>query len=181
VDASLAEELAAALGAPVGHHQPVHGGDTTDAWRVELADGRTAFVKTRAGAPPGFFEGEADGLEAIASTGAVAVPVVLAVGTRFLALEWVEGGGDLDAVRLGRELAALHRSAPPVPPLFGWRRANFVGAVLQDNTPCASWPEFYATRRPGSPPGHRRGRARSADRPPRRADRAGRAACPAAR
>ena len=40
----------------------VAGGDINDAWRVELEDGRRAFVKARAGARPGEYATEAAGL-----------------------------------------------------------------------------------------------------------------------
>ena len=40
----------------------VGGGDINEAWRVTLADGTNAFVKTRADAGPGEYLAEADGI-----------------------------------------------------------------------------------------------------------------------
>src|SRR5205085_10317383 len=40
----------------------VGGGDINEAYRVTLADGREAFVKTRNGAHPGEYRAEAEGL-----------------------------------------------------------------------------------------------------------------------
>ncbi|SFD21585.1 fructosamine kinase family protein [Streptomyces aidingensis] len=110
-----AEQVAAATGSAVRAVRPLSGGDICDAYRMELADGRTVFAKTLAGAPADFFRAEAAGLRALAATGAVAVPRVLAVRAGVLVLEFVRAGAPdaAQAERLGRELAALHCSAAP--------------------------------------------------------------------
>jgi fructosamine-3-kinase len=89
----------------------VGGGDINEAWRVTLADGGTAFVKTRADAGPGEYAAEAEGLVWLAEPGALRTPRVIEVGEDYLALEWIEPGrlGTSGAEELGRE---LRRSSP---------------------------------------------------------------------
>ncbi|MDX2019489.1 MAG: fructosamine kinase family protein [Deltaproteobacteria bacterium] len=142
----------AALGAKVLTTSAVAGGDINSAWRFALqsdARGRfDVFVKANASAPSGMFEAEASGLAFLAEAAALRTPHVLAVGESFLALEWIEGGPrarDFDD-RLGRGLAALHRSSPGG---FGLDHNNFIGRLPQNNAPATSneWAVFYAERR----------------------------------
>lgn len=62
IDRALEASLAAITGVGVVRTTPVHGGDINDAWRAELDDGRTVFVKTNAAPPAGMFAAEAHGL-----------------------------------------------------------------------------------------------------------------------
>ena len=138
-----------ALGVAVVQSERIGGGDINDAYRLTLADGRSAFAKYNPVAPPQLFEAEAHGLGWLAQAGALAVPRVLGVGTApapFLLLEWVDPGArcrDFDE-RLGRGLAALHRAGAPC---FGLERANFIGVLRQDNRSAPSWAAFYGERR----------------------------------
>ena len=146
---SLPEGLAGALGAEVASARRVSGGSINDAWRVELAGGTRAFVKTRADAAPGEFAAEAAALRWLAEPGAVRVPAVLAVGDPFLALDWVEAGslGDAGAEELGRGLARMHAAGAPA---FGAFRDGGeplrIGPLAFDMTPAEDWPAFYADR-----------------------------------
>src|SRR5256885_214680 len=74
------------------------------------ADGREAFVKTRAGAGSGEYEAEAAGLRWLAEPGSLRTPAVFEVGTSYLALEWVRRGtlSEAGAEELGRGLARTH-------------------------------------------------------------------------
>jgi hypothetical protein len=93
----------------------VGGGDINQAWRVVLADGSLAFVKTRVDAAPGEYAAEAAGLAWLAEPGCVRIPRVLAVHDDYLVLEWVDPGR-LDGAgeeELGRGLARLHASGAP--------------------------------------------------------------------
>jgi fructosamine-3-kinase len=105
---------------PVGAREAVRvgGGDINEAFRVVLADGAEAFVKTRADAAPGEYAAEAAGLAWLAQPGAVRTPRVLEVDERYLALEWIapSPSGGLDAAsaeELGRGLAATHSAGAP--------------------------------------------------------------------
>jgi fructosamine-3-kinase len=88
----------------------VGGGDINEAWRVALADGATAFVKTRADAGPGEYAAEAEGLAWLAEPGALRTPRVIELGEDYLALEWIEPGrlDTAGAEELGRGLAITH-------------------------------------------------------------------------
>ena len=137
--------LASALGASVTRATPVSGGDINDASRVELADGRTIFVKSQERDLPDLFTAEAAGLDWLrAATTSLRVPQVIAHGDHWLALEWLELAGRPDPAQLGRGLAELHRAGAPT---FGLDRANYLATLAQDNTPEPDWPAFYVERR----------------------------------
>jgi fructosamine-3-kinase len=133
---------------PPGAHDAtrVGGGDINEAFRVVLADGGEAFVKTRADADPGEYAAEAAGLEWLAQPGALRTPRVLDVDARYLALEWVEAGllDGAGAEELGRGLAATHAAGAPC---FGASEPARLGAVRLPNEAADGWPEFYAERR----------------------------------
>jgi len=145
------EALAAALGDEVVALVAVAGGDLNDAFRAELAGGARAFVKTARDAAPGAYAAEAAGLRWLAEPGALAVPAVLAVDERFLALEWVEADGTrLDEAALGRGLAQIHRAGAPAPgtlPPGVAGSALILGPLTLPNDPAPSWPAFYAANR----------------------------------
>ena len=157
----LAEAIAAGLGSSPQGASSVSGGDLNDGWRVELDDGRTAFVKTASDAQPGSYAAEASGLRWLAEPAALSVPEVLAVvdpdpddpsnadgagGPRLLALEWIDEGR-LDAAgeeELGRGLAQVHAAGAPS---FGGEPTLRLGPLAVPNEPADSWTEFYAERR----------------------------------
>jgi len=153
--ARLTLAVSEALGSPVRTHARTHGGDINDAFDVTLADGRRVFVKSNDAAEPRMFACEARGLNWLRKACAIRIPEVLACGqddVGFLVLERIASAAraaDYEE-RLGRELAALHRTAPVPHPLhgrFGFPEPNFIGSLTQDNTFAETWPEFYATRR----------------------------------
>lgn len=80
---------------------------------------RAPFVKSRAGAPSGFFAAEAAGLRWLAEPGAVPVVEVLEVREDALHLVRLESASpDAEAARdLGARLARLHDAGAPG---FGW-------------------------------------------------------------
>jgi fructosamine-3-kinase len=149
---SVATAVARALGVAVGASHPIGGGDVGEGWRLELADGRVVYAKTRAGAPPGLFTAEAHGLRWLAAAGALPVPDVLAVvdgpddHDPVLVMPWIqpERNGSHDEACLGRGLAALHRAGAPS---FGFSHPGFIGPLPMDNRPLADWAEFWWTRR----------------------------------
>lgn len=144
----LTPAVSAALGSPIRSHARAHGGDINDAFDVTLADGRRVFIKTNARADRRMFGCEARGLEWLREANALRVPRVLAHDDEppFLALEHIASASraaDFDE-RLGRGLAALHRSGAP---RFGFDESNFIGSLTQDNTPSETWSAFYVERR----------------------------------
>lgn len=131
--------------------KPVGGGCIHEAGR--LGDDPAVFVKVNSIAHLPNFECEAEGLRALAATGAVRVPQVVAVGSMddqqaFIALEWIElrpRDARSDAA-LGAALARLHaQPAPSCVPRheFGWPQPNFIGATPQVNTVHEDWPDFF--------------------------------------
>lgn len=129
MSASLADRLAAALGAAVTGLERVRGGSINQTFRATTARG-PVFVKTHGRPPPGFFAAEAEGLRRMAAAApTLRVPAVLAVEDDMLALEWLEPGRARweDA---GRMLAALHAVTGAS---FGLERDNFMGDLPQSN------------------------------------------------
>ena len=143
---TLAERAEHLLGAAVVSTAPVAGGDTCTSTRIRLSDGRSALMKTRAHAPPGFFEAEARGLGWLAEPGAIPVADVLGVQADCLILSWVEPARPTPeaAAELGRSLARLHAAAPDG---FGAEEDGFIGTLPLPNKPAPTWPEFFAVRR----------------------------------
>jgi len=149
-----------ALGVGVDRARRVAGGDINDAFRLELADGRSAFLKCRAAAPPGEYELEAAGLAWLGEVeGGLPVPEVLAVvaepAARGLVLEWVDEG-HIDGAgeeRLGSGLARIHAAGAPafgaLPPGAGAGTPLRFGVAELPATPAdpgASWSEVYGER-----------------------------------
>jgi protein-ribulosamine 3-kinase len=136
------------VGATVG------GGCVNPAARVRIAAG-SAFLKFNADAPPGMFSVEAGALRDLrAATDLLRVPDVLAVGPSdfdpaadapFILLEWLEPVPPARefGLRLGRGLAALHRSTGS----WGWREDGFIGPLPQQNRGAARWSEFWRDHR----------------------------------
>jgi fructosamine-3-kinase len=166
VNRAVQNQLASALGAELDQIRAVSGGDINQAYRVQLRDGRAVFVKTHPHPPAGMYAAEAAGLAWLAEPGALRVPRVWVTTDRFLAMEYIESGArarDYDD-RLGRGLAALHRSGADQ---FGLAQNNYIGSLAQDNTPAGTWTEFYRQRRL-QPQLHQASDAGLVDRPLRR-------------
>jgi fructosamine-3-kinase len=137
------------LPAGVSDVRRIGGGDINEAFRVVLADGSDAFVKTRAQSSPGEYAAEAAGLGWLAEPGALRTPRVLAVDEHYLTLEWIEPGrlDEAGAEELGRGLAATHAAgAGGFGGIGGDGPARF-GSLGLGNEPTADWPSFYAERR----------------------------------
>jgi fructosamine-3-kinase len=156
--------------------RPVGGGDINQAWRVTLADGRDAFVKTRQDAAPGEYAAEARGLRWLAEPGALRTPRVLEAADERLVLEWVQPGrlSANGAEELGRGLALTHAARALGFGDPGFDASSFddsgcddagsgasgagdsgsyhpgpsrFGSLQLPNDPTPDWPTFYAQRR----------------------------------
>jgi fructosamine-3-kinase len=127
---------------------PVGGGSFSTTSRLTLDDGTSIFAKTwPSGEPPaGFFEAEASGLRWLGEAGAP-VPEVFAALPSMIATEWIDEGEPSReaAERLGRDLAALHRSGADA---FGAPWTGYIGPLPLDNTPAdGPWGTWFAERR----------------------------------
>jgi fructosamine-3-kinase len=142
----MREDVESAVGRRVVEANRVGGGCINEGWRVELADGTSAFVKTRPTVSPDEYENEAAALRWLAEPGAVNVPRVLGVSERVLALEWIDEGrlGERGAEQLGRGLAELHAAGAES---FGGPKPLRIRELEIPNTPSEDWPSFYAENR----------------------------------
>ncbi|MCW3004702.1 MAG: fructosamine kinase family protein [Conexibacter sp.] len=147
----MKEALAASLGEEVVRLAPIAGGDLNDAFCATLAGGARVFVKTAHDAAPGAYAAEAAGLRWLGEPRALAVPEILAVDDRFLALEWVQGDGTpLDEAALGHGLALVHRAGaggPGALPPGAAANVLVLGPLTLPNEPAPTWPAFYAANR----------------------------------
>lgn len=132
--------------------QPVAGGDIAEA-AVLAATDASVFVKFLPPGRAGLLSAEADGLQAIAATGAVRVPRVIGRGSlddgAWLALEFLSLGarGTQADRRLGRQLAELHHHTDD---RYGWHRNNYIGLTPQANPRSEDWAEFFLEHRLGA-------------------------------
>lgn len=149
--AAIGAQLAARLHTRVDSHPEsrVHGGCINESYRWESAAG-PFFVKIASAEQLAMFEGEAEGLQELASAQGVRVPRALAVGTAdecaFLALEWIDLAGSVSAAskHFGEQLARQHRASAAQ---FGWHRDNTIGSTPQINTRTSSWVTFFREHR----------------------------------
>ena len=107
------------------------------------------FTKTRAGAPPLFFDREALGLRTLAAAGA-RVPQVRAVDDGGITIDRVEAGGARTAASeeaFGRELAALHRATGERYGALDGEPTAYLGDCPVDLTACDTLAESWLERR----------------------------------
>ncbi len=159
---SLAEALVSLFGNSVAIKQTdrVAGGDINRSYAVTLNTGDKIFMKANAKENFGFFKAEASGLFALAMTGTLATPKILCAGTddgqevgySFLLMEFIKSAAPVSDYWkiIGRELAALHQADASkfvARDAFGFFEDNFIGARPQDNSPAATWLEFFRDKR----------------------------------
>jgi fructosamine-3-kinase len=148
---AMAMAVSGAVSAPVHIRRavPVTGGDINACYRLQT-DGGDYFAKLNAAARLDMFEGERDGLTALAGAGALRVPAPVccarAGNAAFLVMEYIRFGADTadSAVRLGRGLAAMHGHSNGQ---FGWHRDNHIGTTSQANAWDDDWPRFFGENR----------------------------------
>lgn len=142
---TLAQELGDLGFGEIRHARGVGGGSINEAWQLTVADGQRLFAKVHHAPPPGFFEAEAQGLQALAATNTLRVPKVITVAPGYLVLEWLEGSPAEDYwTRFGQQLAALHSHTSD---RFGFSGDNFCGLTPQPNPPTGNGHEFFAEAR----------------------------------
>ncbi|GLP96462.1 fructosamine kinase family protein [Paraferrimonas sedimenticola] len=144
--AHIQTKISETLGVAIESANPVSGGDIAESYRV-TAGKQAFFVKIRPqNAPPELLPCEAVGLNAIAATGSIDTPEVIASDKDFLVLPALTPKrADEEHWRtLGRGLAKLH-SAPQTE--FGFVHDNFCGLTLQPNPRTANGFDFFAEHR----------------------------------
>lgn len=126
------------------------GGDIHTTWLVTRTDGSRVVVKTTKDVPADMFELEAEGLAAIAATGAMAAPRVLAVSATHLVIEAFVPRHPKDPQplhfweRAGRALAGMHKTRGDQ---FGWHRDGYLGTLPQHNAWSQDGYAYYAEHR----------------------------------
>ena len=150
---SLIQHLEQETGQPLRNSRltSVGGGDINSAYKLQ-AEGVVWFIKLNRANLLDMFAAEAAGLQALAATCTVRVPVPLHYGCfqqqAYLVMEFVDlKSSSAQSLSLfGRQLAQLHRVRQPY---FGWGRANTIGSTPQINTQHADWVEFWRQERLG--------------------------------
>lgn len=131
--------------------QALGGGDINEVWKV--SDGKDEYaVKLNSSRRfPEMFRREAEGLELLdknTQTLGIPKPVLLIediAGESALVLEWIESAANSSSERdLGLGLAELHR---PKASRHGLQTDNYVGSLVQHNSPKESWIQFYGEMR----------------------------------
>ena len=129
---------------------PIGGGSINQAYRLEGADGSRYFIKLHDAHRLPMFVAEVEGLNAIARTNTIRVPLPIsqgcACGVSYLVLEYLELSSRGDAKLLGEQLAALHRCTGKK---FGFAQDGFIGTTPQQNGWDEDWVEFWRERRLG--------------------------------
>ena len=120
---------------------------------VVLDDGRRSyFVKLNQARMAPLFDAEAEGLDAIRTSGTIRAPKPITAGVSgehsWLVLEHLtlRRGQSHAARQLGTALAAMHRRTVGE---FGWHRDNAIGSTPQINDQSANWVEFWTEHRLG--------------------------------
>lgn len=129
----------------------VAGGCISQSWKLQ-GESRSYFVKVNRVTAVTMFSAELAGLEILAATATIKVPLPLCVGTTknhaYLVLEYLElkrsakGSAEL----LGEQLADLHRCTAEY---YGWLQDNTIGSTPQINSKTESWIIFWTKYRLG--------------------------------
>ena len=144
------------------HSRPVHilsaeavtGGCIHQAQVLRTTVGEY-FLKYNCGAELPNFQAEMRGLKLLQAANSLRTPQPIQVGQSvpdsgeplaFFLMEYIVGGTPDPTFwsRFGRELAALHQH---VAPQFGLDHDNYIGRLVQKNSPSESWTEFFSMQR----------------------------------
>ena len=151
MDSSVIAAVEQLLGTRLRSSTPVGGGCINNAHLIELADGRRLFLKWNSSPPPGFFEREAEGLDALAAAGQVRVPGRVQCGgpPPFLLMEAISTGsrGADFSEHFGSSFAKLHHETRHT--RFGFDHDNYLGSTSQPNGWSDDWVTFWRDRRLG--------------------------------
>ncbi len=152
---SLKIEIEQQLKIHTGEHiqiktaDPVHGGDTHPAFRLDTAKGNF-FLKTAENIPSDLFEKEFKGLDLLGRQKAVNVAKPLCFGAagsqHFLVIEYIprkSAGSDFWDL-FAKGLSQLHQCTRPT---FGLDEDNYIGPLPQTNKAYDNWPDFYVSQR----------------------------------
>jgi fructosamine-3-kinase len=129
--------------------QQVFGGDINQTFQLQTNAG-SFFLKLNDGVSKDMFEKEFDGLRLLYSTNTIRIPKPLLCGSFenniFLITEFINKGYASKSFWkiFAQQLAALHKHSQPQ---FGLKSNNYIGSLLQQNTFCNTWADFYSNYR----------------------------------
>lgn len=133
----------------VNHIQPQGGGCINKAAIITTSEEKL-FVKWNYSTLASMFEAEEKGLKLLRSTGEVIIPRVLgrviAEDETFLFLEMISPSQIKEDFHedFGRRLANMHKHSAPQ---FGLDHDNYIGSLVQINTPTDDWNYFFYEHR----------------------------------
>ncbi len=135
----------------ISGYKPVYGGDINTSFLLDTSEGPFFIKLNDANIFPAMFEKEARGIRTLKSARSIYLPEVILHGqvddTAFLILEYIPDNGIRDSsfwTRFGYQLAELHRNTNTY---FGFEEDNYIGSLIQINTPDTSWTGFFIENR----------------------------------
>ena len=133
----------------ISNNDALGGGCINTSCRISDA-GRHYFVKVNHVRCANMFEAEAKGLEEMAASNTITVPLPVCYGEFenqcYVVMEYLDLAGRPDSVELAYQLAAMQRVTSE---RFGWTINNTIGSTLQVNTQKACWIDFWREHRLG--------------------------------
>lgn len=151
--APLSRQVAQSLGSAVRSLKALQNSSLSENFLAHLADGRAVFIKSQRAERHRHLLAEVDGLRWLAAVECdLLIPEVLAFyagdeqTAAFLAMPYLqpERGSPEQQARLGRGLAALHRTRAEH---FGLPQDNYLANLPQENRPLPDWATFHIERR----------------------------------
>jgi fructosamine-3-kinase len=134
----------------VKQQQSLSGGSINAAYLLTGDGGEQYFVKTNQSGRQDMFEAEARGLQALASSKTLKVPLPLCFGDdqkqSYIVMEYLDMCGRADQSVLGEQFAAMHGNTAKQ---FGWEIDNTIGATHQPNAWADNWLDFWREKRLG--------------------------------
>ncbi len=134
----------------------VGGGCINQAYIISDDRSNKYFIKLNQPSLVEMFVAEAKGLQEMAETATIKVPVPIcwgvAASNSYLVLEFLDltdRGNPKDWAQLGRNLAAMHDYRISSTPKFGWHLNNTIGSTPQVNTWETNWTTFLTHHRIG--------------------------------
>ncbi|WP_262915201.1 fructosamine kinase family protein [Niabella ginsengisoli] len=134
------------LNLDVSHVEKVHGGDINETYCLHTTKAKFFLKINIAKQYPDMFLKEANGLETLRQHTQFPIPKVLDHGTinnlQYLLLEWVDKGipSTDTQFKLGAGIAKMHQVSQDY---FGFEEDNYIGSLLQTNSPKEDWAAFY--------------------------------------
>ena len=130
--------------------QPVSGGSINQTLKLTTPSSLYFCKVNSATNFPHLFQKESKGLQLLGATGHLKTPAIQSCfiehDLQVLVLEWIEAGQQTDSFwkQFGAGLAALHHTKGTQ---FGLDHDNYMGSVLQSNTPSGNWIQFFTEQR----------------------------------